>query len=332
MITNRITGQLGTFKPVKKRGATIHLVQSSRFASRLAKLLLIGLAASILAMAFLPWQQTSRGAGEVVAFVPQERQQTVKATAKGIVKQIADGLVEGVEVKKGDFLLEIQPFAGDMVQQIDIQLAALNTKQATAEAQVDAFQKTIDGYTEARDYAVEAAGELVAAAEAKLESKQQEVLGFIAGELQARLNYERQKGLWERGFKAEKEVEKLRKELDVAVAKLESGNREVTALEKTLEAKRKELEEKRSVAQTKIDYNRAMQAKAEGDIATVQKEKGDLVIKQRELDRLIIHAPRDGTVFRLNVNERGDTVKEGDPLLTIVPQANQKAVELYVVG
>ena len=332
MITNRITNHWGTLPPVKKQTATIHLVQSSRFARRLAKLLLVGLFLSIVAMAFLPWQQTSRGMGEVVAFVPQERQQTVQATAKGIVKRIADGLVEGVEVKKGDFLLEIQPFAGDMVQQIEAQLSALNTKEETAKVKAEAYAQNVKGFAEAREFTISAGKQLVAAAQAKLESKRNQVAAYNAKELQARLNFERQEGLWKKGLKPEKEVEKLKKEWDVSKAELEAIGRDVKALENEVLAKQNELEEKQRVAQTKIDYARAMQQQALGEIATVQKEKGDLQIKRRELDRLVITAPRDGTVFRLNANELGDTVKEGDPLLTIVPEATQKAVELYVVG
>ena len=111
MITNRVSNQFGTIAPAKKRTAAIHLVQSSRFARRLAKLLLVGLVVSILAMAILPWQQTSRGTGQVVAYAPQERQQSVKSPVKGVVTRIADGLVEGAVVKKGDFLIQVQPFA-----------------------------------------------------------------------------------------------------------------------------------------------------------------------------------------------------------------------------
>jgi pyruvate/2-oxoglutarate dehydrogenase complex dihydrolipoamide acyltransferase (E2) component len=55
-------------------------------------------------------------------------------------------------------------------------------------------------------------------------------------------------------------------------------------------------------------------------------------MKLEEMSRLTITAPRDGTIFRLNVNERGDAVKQGDSLLTIIPEATQKAVELYVKG
>ena len=38
-----------------------------------------------------------------------------------------------------------------------------------------------------------------------------------------------------------------------------------------------------------------------------------------ELDRLTITAPRDGVIFRMPVFERGQAVKEGDSLFTIVP-------------
>ncbi|MCA9208273.1 MAG: hypothetical protein KDA55_07955, partial [Planctomycetales bacterium] len=62
----------------------LKLVQSSRTAWRLANLLLLLLVASIFAMIFVPWQQSARGTGKVVAFVPQERQQTVTSPVKGI--------------------------------------------------------------------------------------------------------------------------------------------------------------------------------------------------------------------------------------------------------
>ncbi len=332
MNTNRSLNQISTVVPANKRTATIHLVQSSRFARRLAKLLIVGLLLSVIAMAFLPWQQSSRGSGEVIAFVPQERQQTVQATAKGIVKQIADGLVEGKVVKKGEFLLEIQPFAGDMVQQLEGQVQQLKAKEESAKIKADAYQANVTGFTEALELGVSMANEMVASAEAKLQSKQNQVSAYKAKEVQARLNYERQRGLWEKGLKPEKEVEKLKKEWDVAQADLESVNRDVVSLEKELKAKQDGVEEKRRVAQTKIDYAVAMKQGALGEIATVRKEMGDLQIKLRETERLTIRAPRDGTVFRLNVNELGDTVKEGDSLLTIVPETSQKAVELFVSG
>ena len=45
-----------------------------------------------------------------------------------------------------------------------------------------------------------------------------------------------------------------------------------------------------------------------------------------------VKAPRDGSVLRLLSNPQGDLVRQGDPLLTLVPDADIKAVELWVSG
>lgn len=332
MTTYRDINRFDSGASARNRKSAIHLVQSSRFARRLAKLLLLGLAASIVAMIFLPWQQTSRGTGQVVAFAPQERQQTVKSPTKGIVAKIADGLVEGSVVKKGDFLLEVQPFAANMATQLNGQLNELKTKVETARVKAEAYEQNVKGFTEARDFALSAANELILAAKAKLKSKERQVTAYQAKELQARLNYERQKGLFEQGLKPAKEIEKLKKEWDVTQADFESVKQDVVALENELKAKQEELEEKRRIAATKIDYARALQQDALGSAATSRKEIGDVKMKLEEMRRLTITAPRDGTVFRLNVNERGDSVKQGDSLLSIIPEASQKAVELYING
>ena len=269
MTTYRDINRFDSGASARNRKSAIHLVQSSRFARRLAKLLLLGLAASIVAMIFLPWQQTSRGTGQVVAFAPQERQQTVKSPTKGIVAKIADGLVEGSVVKKGDFLLEVQPFAANMATQLNGQLNELKTKVETARVKAEAYEQNVKGFTEARDFALSAANELILAAKAKLKSKERQVTAYQAKELQARLNYERQKGLFEQGLKPAKEIEKLKKEWDVTQADFESVKQDVVALENELKAKQEELEEKRRIAATKIDYARALQQDALGSAATV---------------------------------------------------------------
>jgi biotin carboxyl carrier protein len=248
------------------------------------------------------------------------------------VSRIADGLVEGTVVKKGDFILEIQPFAANMADQLNGQLTELSTKEKAANDKADVYGQMVVGYSEALESGVNMATEMVSAAGAKLESKQKQVTAYEAKERQARLNFERQESLFKQGIKPAKEIEKLAKELNVAKAELESVKQDVSGLKNELQAKREQLDEKRSTAQTKIDYARAMQQDALGSAATIRKEKRDVEIKLQEMTRLTITAPRDGTVFRLNVNERGDAIKVGDSLLTLVPESTQKAVELYVNG
>ena len=320
-----------SFVPTKSSTA-IHLVQSSRLAQRLARLLLMGLMLSVLGMAFLPWQQSSRGSGQVIAYVPQERQQTVESQVKGVVVRIADGLVEGSKVRTGDFILEIQPVAANLREQLEGQSRELKVKLESANAETDLYNEMVKGFTESRDFAVKAATELVESAEAKLDSKKRLINAYVAKELQARLNFERQKSLFELDIKPAKEIEKLKKEWDVTLSELESVRQDVEALENEVSAKQNEREEKRLLAQTKVDYARAMAQKAIGSAATIRKDAREIEVKLAELSRLTVTAPRDGTIFRMPVYERGQQVKEGEAILTIVPEISQKAVELMVPG
>lgn len=310
----------------------IRLVQSSRWIRRLANVVLLALVMFCLAMAVLPWQQSSRGSGSVIAFVPQERQQTVTSPIRGIVSMVSPELREGARVRQGDVILELEPQAATLQSQLASQLEDLKAKLEAARAMARAYEDNVTGWTEARDFAVQAADGQIKAAEAKLESKKEAVPGYEARELQAKQNYERQKRLFEQGAIAEKELEKLKKDLDVASAELASSRQDVLAADQEYRAKISEREEKLRSAQTRIEETRAYVQKALGEQATVQKEIRELEVKQDELSRQTIEAPRDGTIFRLPVFERGQAVREGDPLFTIVPDTDQRAVELWISG
>jgi multidrug resistance efflux pump len=310
----------------------LRLVQSSRNARRLAHFLLAMLALSVVAMGFVPWQQSARGTGKVVAYVPQERQQTVSAPVKGVVVDVNDAIREGEQVTQGTVILELEPQAANLDDQLQNQLQDLDNKLTTGRAKVEAYDQNVLAYEAARDAAVEAAGELIAAAKAKWDAKKRLVPGYEAKLLQAQLDYDRQNALFAKGIKPEKEVEKLKKDLDVARSDLESAELEVIAAQEEWEAKQDEREQKLREAQAKVDYAQAMRQDALGQVATSQKERRDLEIKLAELDRMVIKAPRDGTIFRMPVFERGQTIKEGDSLFTLVPDTTDRVVEMWVSG
>ena len=222
-------------------------------------------------MVFLPWQQSAKGTGKVVAFVPQERQQVVTAPVPGIVLNVGDDLVEGVKVKRGDFIVEIEPKAANLVEQLQGSLSDMDTKLATAQVKADVYGQNVIDFQAAKEAAVGAAAQLVEAAKAKFDAKQQTVAAYEAEVLQARLNYERQQRLFEKGVQSEKEIEKLRKDLGVAEAEREAVLLEVDAARQEWEAKKMERVQKEREAQTKVDYARAMRQDALGQMALPKK-------------------------------------------------------------
>ncbi len=311
----------------------VGLVQSSVWAKQVARYVLWAVVLITIALLFLPWQQTSRASGRVVAFVPQQRLQDVTAQAEGVIGRIAPGLVEGSVVKAGDFVMLIEPQAAGLKEQMQLQFSQIESKLDFAAAKVKALQEQKKAYEEARDFAVLAADQIVLAARNKLAAKQQELAAYQAKERQAKLDYDRQAKLVAEGIRADRDFEKIRAEYETAFALLAAAEKEVEAAKNEVAGKESEREQKRLEAQTKVDYAEALLQEASAQVATYRKEQLDLQIKFDELTgRTEIRAPQDGTIFRLPVFVQGQQIKKGDPLFTIVPDTTQHAVELLMSG
>lgn len=79
----------------------LQLVRTGSVVRFAGKVTLISLVLSVIGMIFLPWQQTARGVGMVMALDPQERPQAVTSPSKGVVRSVKEGVREGTMSKKG---------------------------------------------------------------------------------------------------------------------------------------------------------------------------------------------------------------------------------------
>lgn len=71
----------------------------------LARVLVIVFVLSVFALIFVPWQQTSKGTGRVMAFSPNDRQQNIDAPLEG---RLGKWYVhEGSKVKEGDPIVDL---------------------------------------------------------------------------------------------------------------------------------------------------------------------------------------------------------------------------------
>src|SRR3990172_7474632 len=85
---------------------SLRLARSSRFARRIAKGLFALLLATIGLVMFAPWQQSIIGSGNVVAYAPGERPQTIEASIKGRIVRWGEGIFENARVEKGQMIAE----------------------------------------------------------------------------------------------------------------------------------------------------------------------------------------------------------------------------------
>jgi multidrug efflux pump subunit AcrA (membrane-fusion protein) len=80
----------------------------------------------------LPWQQTSTGAGRVIAFSPEKRLQNISAPFSGKIKKWF--VFEGQLLKAGDPIVEISDVDPQLLQRLEVELQAARSQYELARA------------------------------------------------------------------------------------------------------------------------------------------------------------------------------------------------------
>ncbi|MGV3607991.1 MAG: HlyD family secretion protein [Planctomycetaceae bacterium] len=318
-------------QPVTQYSA-MQLVRSSKRLRVFAGWLLMGMVLVMLSMLLLPWQQTAKGTGRVVAYFPMERPQTVESPIYGRVARWGENIVEGAHVKKGDLILEIRDNDPTRSQRLADQMENTKEKMRLSKTKAETYGRQVEDLTAAKQMLIQAGEELIEAAKQKIAAEEQGLRAARAGEVQTKANYERQKALRELGIQAGKELEQELRKYEEAQAKVLAAQAYVDEAKNNLKAKKHELEQKSREAETKIDYARAMQQEALGDVQLASKDLLDIEGKAAQFESRKVLAPRDGIIFKLFVSDNAEMLKEGDSLFTIVPEINDHAVELLVDG
>jgi len=310
----------------------MQMVQSPRLIRGACIALVALFLAGIGAMLLVPWQQNVRGSGRVVAYSPTERPQTVESPIYGRVVRWGEGIVEGKSVQQGELILQIRDIDESKAQRLTEQVDATKEKLNLASLKAETYGRQAADLKEAREMIVRASQELVEEARRKVEAEKQALAAAEAAERQTAANNKRQQQLFKQGFTSGVSAEMEQRKHEEAVAKTKAAAEYVAAANNYLAAKEHELQQKSREAQTKVDYARAMQQEALGEVAVTTKDLLELQGKQAQFESRKIIAPRDGIILRLFANENAEMLKEGDPLFTIVPETEDRAVELFVDG
>lgn len=339
---------------------SLRLARSSRRARRIAKWLTFALFVAFLSMFLLPWQQSIKGKGSVVAFDPVFRPQSVQAPIKGVIAEIGEGIRENARVKQGQLVYRIADqdpqYLSRLREQVDNtqeQLAIAQQRLARSEDQLsangrvaEAKAQEIESFRAAQAEVISAAAAYVEMAENKLAAEQ---AGLTAAEgvvWQAELDFERKKGLNSKGLETGLKFQEADLKLRQAKAKRDMAEQYVLAAENEVRAKKKELEAKTQEWQGKINKIQSELQKANSEISKadieVAKTREEIAKIKNELAKLEtqrarqetqdVVAPRDGYIMRLVAYDKSAIVKQGDTLFTIVPETDKPAVQVWVNG
>jgi len=339
---------------------SLRLTRSSRHARRIAKCLVVALVLSVLGMFFLPWQQSIRGEGAVVAFDPVHRPQAVQAPVKGVIAEIGEGIYENARVTKGQLVYRI---ADQDPQYLDrLRQQVVNTEDQLQAAQqrldravdqlaanhqvVEAKEVEVESLQAAQTEALAAAAAYILMAENKLVAERAGLTAAADAVWQAELDYTRKKDLNAKGLETGLKFQEADLKLRQAKAKqamaeqyVQAAENEVAAKKKERDAKREEWQGKISKAESELQKAHSEIAKADIEVAKTREEMSKIKNELAKLETQFarqqtqdVVAPRDGYVMRLVAYDKSAIVKQGDTLFTIVPETDKPAVQIWVNG
>lgn len=97
---------------------------------------------TLLGLIVLPWQQTARGSGRVIAYSPNDRTQEINAPVDGRIAKWH--VVEGTKVKEGDLIVELTDNDPEILERLRQERDALAKRVMAAEAAVSTSKLNLD--------------------------------------------------------------------------------------------------------------------------------------------------------------------------------------------
>ena len=287
----------------------------------------IAIAAVVLGLAsmLLPWQQTVNGRGEVTALRPADRPQTVPAIIGG---QITEWLVaEGQHVTKGTPIARIAEVKEayldpQLLMRYREQLAAKLDAIAAKEAKVAALKQQIAALTDQRAASLEKARNDVALKAAAIDAA-------LADSSVAADQLRRRDELQQSGLVSLNDLQSANLRAQQAFARIVEKRRDLSSAESTVRLADAEYADK--TAKASAERSATLAEVSEG-AAEVSKLRTSLANFEARNALYTITAPQDGIVIQAMRTGVGEQLKEGDPVITIMPTHTGAAVALQVAA
>jgi multidrug efflux pump subunit AcrA (membrane-fusion protein) len=293
--------------------------------------------AVLLLILFLPWTQTIRGVGSVIALRQEQRPQEVNTIISGRI--LKWHIKEGDFVKAGDTLVQLTEIKDSYLdpQLLDRTREQITAKQSSIDNyknKVGATQSQIGALSQALVLKISGLQNKLRQTEIKAQSDSMEAAAAANDYRIATLQFNRQKSLFDSGL--------------VSLTQLEARNQAYqNTMAKRLSAENKYSNTKQDLTLLRIEMNSAQQeyaektAKAEGDrfqsLSEIATGEGEVAKLQNQFSSYSIRngmyyilAPQDGQIIQAKKAGIGEIVKDGEMLLNIVPDKIQYAVELFV--
>jgi len=291
----------------------------------------------VFLMLFLPWTQYIRSKGYVTMLQPEHRAQTIHSVIAGRIDKWY--VNEGAFVNKGDTIISItevkdEYFDSLLLPRTQLQVDAKNLSALSYREKVKALDSQIAALQRNNILRKEQGRN-------KLEMSELQVQSDSIRFEQAKVNFEigikqleRAEKLYEEGLRSLTDLETRRlkfQEVQASVIGVEnsllSSKNAFVSAQLELDAIDNDFKDKLAKAESDMYTAQSSQYEAEGSASKLENQYSNY--EARTGFRHIL-APQDGYIAEAIQVGLGETLKEGDQIVNIVPSNGELAVEMYI--
>jgi multidrug efflux pump subunit AcrA (membrane-fusion protein) len=323
------TVDLSKYNAVKKVTHKKHFKYFNRF---LITFSIIG-----VIILFLPWTQNITGKGYLTTLRPDQRPATVQSQIPGRIEKWY--VQEGDVVKKGDTILHISEvkneyFDPNLLDRTRLQIKAKSSSVDAYQGKIGALGSQIAALQRERGLKLEQARNKLLQSKLKVQSDSIDLEAAKTNLKIAGRQYDRTLQLQEEGLKAVKDVEDKRLKQQETQAKIVSQENKLLESRNNVLNAEIEINRVQAAYADKINKARSEQltASSNGFDAEAQVTKLENTLTNYEVRNSLYYvlAPQSGRLNKAIQAGIGETFKEGDKLINIMPSDPDLAVEMYI--
>ena len=298
---------------------------------------LIGLGLILLGILFLPWTQNIRSKGQITSLYQEQKPQKIYSPIAGKISRW--WVKEGDFVEQGDTLAKISEIKAEyldpkLISRTQEQLDAKKGTVSFYEQKVRATEDQIANLRSSKSLKQDQLTNKITALQQKITGERSELEAANNEYNLVKDQFERNSKMYKEGLISQTQFQQRNAAMQNSLAKKTIAENKVNQTLQEIQNTKIEL---RGVDQ---EYSEKMN-KAEGEkfqsLGMIETGKGDIAKLENQVSSYTIRdgmyyilAPQSGQVINAKKAGIGEILKDGEELLTIVPQNTNYAVEMYV--
>lgn len=286
---------------------------------------------------FVPWTQNIRAGGNVTTLKPDQRPQTIHSVIGGRIEKWF--VQEGDYVAKGDTILFVSEVKDDyfdpnLLGRTQEQLKAKELSVGSYMEKVKALDNQIDALVQTAELKLQQTKNKYRQAKLKVVVDSMDYQAYKVNFDIAQRQMDRFQGLYDKGLKSLTDLENKRNSMQKAQAEMVAGeNKLLTSRNELINAEVElvaiQAKFRDEIAKAESDKYTAMSSMYDAE-AVVTKLQNQYMNYSIRTGMYYITAPQDGYITKAIQSGIGETVKEGTPIVSIMPADYELAVAMYI--